>query len=290
MDDGRGRVIRFPSWRREAAGAPGVPAGVEEADRPGSSGAPVEGSPTPRDREDGPLLPDGGGWRPRPTVVGTRDHVESPPADDARDVWHEGATVTGEVLVRMRVDALGAHTPIWRRLECHGSLGLDRFHRVLAAAFGWPHESGRPHRFAEVIRQGGGQRLGGTFGNAWADGGHLPAESAVRLDEVLADPRDRLRYWYGPTTRRSFRLTVLAEDVLPLAATIGPVPPARLVTGRRASPDVAFETIGFYELKRSGAYEFPGIADLLGDAPEIGDPTAVDLPLLDARVRAAAES
>lgn len=300
MGEERGRVIGFPSWRREAAGAPGVPTGPE--DHPDArddvsaedDAAGAQARTGPRPWASAPIPPSGGGWRPRSARLEAAERSERARVD-GRDVevWHEGATVTGEVLVRLRVDLLGATTPIWRRLECHGSLTLDRLHRVFAAAFGWPHDDARPHRFAEVHRVGASHRLGGTFANVWNERRHVPGESEVRLDEVVVDPRDRLRYWYGTSRRSSFRLTAVAEDVVPLPVASGPIPPARLVTGRRAAPDVAFGTVGLYELARSGAFDRPGLADLPGllgtDLPPIPDPAAFDPALCDARVRAAAE-
>lgn|GEM_PF-1536769 len=320
-------VIGFPSWRREAAGAPGVPGPPTPVDPDRTSREATDHEATDREaadreaadrdvhgrerhRETPPPTewpPPGGGWRPRavqaaaryaahpersgdrgrPALVGVE--VGQQVDTDDREVWHEGATVTGEVLVRMRVDILGARTPIWRRLECHGSLTLDRLHRVLAAAFEWPVEDTRPHCFTEVRFDGRSHRTGDTFGNAWAGGGRLPVESEARLDEVLVEARDRLRYWYGPARRQAFRLGLLAEDVVPIPASAGPTPPARLVTGRRASPDVAFRTIEWYETRREGLPATDSLVATLNlDVPQIDDPAAFDAALVASRVRAAA--
>ena len=122
---------------------------------------------------------------------------------------------------------------------------------------------------------------------------HLDGEVAKahkRLDEVMLEARDRLRYSYGTGERTAFRLSAVAEDFVPLPASAGPVPPARLVTGRRAAPDVAFGTIRLYEFARSGALDAPGLAEFPGgQLPPIGDPAAFEAGLCDARVRAAAE-
>ncbi|WP_284305123.1 plasmid pRiA4b ORF-3 family protein [Mobilicoccus caccae] len=220
-------------------------------------------------------------WRPVPR----RDDVDG--LD--RPVWHEGASTRGESVIRVRADILGIKPPLWRRLELRGSLTLDKVHPVFAAAFGWAPEA--EYRFCDVVRVDGATRLGCLFVNEWTRGrGHLgPQEWTVRLDQVLSGPRSRLRYTYG---RPGFGVTVVAEDVMPAPpAEVGEVPAARLLTGRRAGPPQDFASAAMYDMATQG--RFPAsLADLLhiSSLPEDYDPEAIDLALLDARVRAAAES
>lgn len=242
-----GRVIPFPTWRRAMEGAPGI------------------------DETDGADRLDGSDGLP-PEVHGLD-----------RPVWHEGSSATGEVIVRLRADILRLTPPVWRRLECLGSLTLDRMHPVLAAAFGWDRE--HEYRFRDVVRERG-TRLGATFGNAWTPPSTI-RESQVRLDQALPAPRERLRYTYG--RRTGFEVTIVAEDVMPLPpSSSGETPPARVLAGRRNDPPAAFHGAGLYDLVVHG-HRADQIAGLDLELPPGFDPAAFDLDLADRRVRAAVE-
>lgn len=252
-----GRVIEFPTWRRAASGAPGV-----DTDGPGED--------TSRQVEA------------RAGGVGGLDEP----------VWHEGASTTGDVVVRLRADLLGIAPPIWRRLEIRGSMTLDVLHPVLAAAFGWPREG--EYRFREVVRGERSTRLGTTFVNAWTQGrAYGPEEWTVPVGRLLATPRSRLRYGYGAIRRRGFEISVVAEDIIPLPPTsVGEVPMARLVGGRRQGPPAEFGTPAAYALALSHRMGAPG-AGLVKPAATLDkafDPAAVDLSLLAARVSAAGDA
>lgn len=265
-----GNVIRFPTWRRAASGAPGVSDDL--------------GDDSPASGEDGGHEDWTQGWRPQPTPrVENVDGLDKP-------VWHEGASVHGESVVRLRADIVGFKPPIWRRLEVRGSLTLTQVHPVLAAAFGWVPES--EYVFREVLRRTGRARVGRVFANEWSRdrARGRPQEWTVRLDRVLAEPRDRLRYVYGRAG--GFDVTLVAEDVMPLPpAAAGGTPGARLLTGRRSGPPPEFTSRDLYDLALSGMLDRPGISDLFDVALPPGfDPEHVDLALLDARVRAAADS
>lgn len=260
-----GNVIRFPTWRREASGAPGVP---------------DEGA-GPAGRPESPAWQEA--WRPNPVP-----RVEAVDGLD-RPVWHEG-TVGGENIVRLRADLLGIRPPIWRRLELRSSLTLAQVRPVLVAAFGFDPDV--EHRFREVVRDDGATRAGRTFINEWArpPRDHGVKEWDVTLGQVLPEPRCRLRYFHG--RRLGFDVTIVAEDVIPVPpAALGDTPPARLLTGRRSGPPATVTSAGLYDLALSGFLDRPGARELVDvELPPDFDPDAIDLALLDARVRAAAET
>ncbi|MDJ0419990.1 plasmid pRiA4b ORF-3 family protein [Rhodococcus opacus] len=92
---------------------------------------------------------------------------------------------------RVRLDLVGAKPPVWRRLELHGDLALDRLHRVIQAAMGWL--DGHLHRF----RTGSDPRspyFVTPFDVEEGEDGVL--EDGVRLDQVLTGTGDRLWYQY----------------------------------------------------------------------------------------------
>jgi hypothetical protein len=139
------------------------------------------------------------------------------------------------VMFRVRADLEDAMPLIWRRLELRSDLYLDSVHQVLQAAFGW--RDSHLHRFA----------IGGSV---WDRDAELflcpddvenpegfPEESGtpeedVRLDEVLAEPGDRLAYVYdyGDDWRVSLRLEKILGAPLPDADQ------ARCTDGRTAAP------------------------------------------------------
>lgn len=255
-----GTVITFPTWRRQVMGAPGV------GDAPGRPGSQATGA------------------------IG--DESEQPPTPDASEVhgtdtpvWHEGTTPTGRVLLRMRIDIVGAHPPVWRRLEVHGDLTLDRFHHVLIAAFGWPTDA---YFFRDLVRTPHGHRVGVAFQNRFTPARLWPGpdEREVRLDQALREPGDRLRYTYQ---RRGPQLTIAAEDVMPRPPeTVGDVPPARCLTARRSAPQA--RDLGLWRLQtRNTRRGGPPLPNILRE-PWVETDGPVDLGEIDRRVRSAAES
>ncbi|MDX5319137.1 MAG: plasmid pRiA4b ORF-3 family protein, partial [Actinomycetes bacterium] len=98
------------------------------------------------------------------------------------------------VILAVRVHLAGAKPQIWRRLRLPSDLTLDRLHLVLRAAMGW--EDHAAHHFqVEPVE---GQPVA-EFRAVDAPGDpSVPDESVVRLDEVLAEPGDRLHYLYHP--------------------------------------------------------------------------------------------
>lgn len=133
-----------------------------------------------------------------------------------------------ETLV-LRIDLAGAKPPIWRRVEVPSTLMLDQVHELLQLLFGWYDD--HLHRFAlgasvwdrdaESFLSGYDQEEGEKDG--------VP-EAEVRLDEVLAEPGDVLRYVYdfGDEWRHALEL----EKMLP-----GTCARPRVLAGRHEAPE-----------------------------------------------------
>ncbi len=137
------------------------------------------------------------------------------------------------VSYRVRVDLDRSVPPIWRRIDLRSDLTLDVVHQVLQSAFDWTDS--HLHRFA----LGGDPFAPGSQvflcpfdveeGEPDDDEG-IPA-CDVRLDEVLQEPGDVLRYLYDYGD--SWELFIGLEQVLPRPAD---APAAVCVDGRRAAP------------------------------------------------------
>jgi peptidoglycan/xylan/chitin deacetylase (PgdA/CDA1 family) len=139
----------------------------------------------------------------------------------------------------MRIDLDGTKPPIWRRLLLGSDLRLDRVHEAIQIAFDW--DGHHLHEFS-------------THGDRWTaerfvpadrvEGAGETAETAVRLDQVLTEPGDRLRYTYdfGDDWEHTLRL----EEILPREPGAAR---ARLLAGRRAAPpDDCGGVYGYAEL------------------------------------------
>lgn len=131
----------------------------------------------------------------------------------------------------VRVDLDEATPPVWRRLALSSRLTLDQVHRVLQVAMGW--EDYHLHEF--TMGPDTKDRSVASFRTDQTDlDDDMSAavhESAVRLDQVLATPGQRLFYQYD--FGDSWEHTLKLEKVEPWTA--GDLP-ARCLTGRRAGP------------------------------------------------------
>jgi pRiA4b ORF-3-like protein len=127
---------------------------------------------------------------------------------------------------RVRVDLDGAKPPIWRRLNIASELHLGEVHAVLQAAFDW--YGGHLHEFS-TGRWPDGERFVDDF--MVEDGDDGVPEDDVRLDEVLAEPGDKLSYWYDFGDDWRHTITLEAVEPRPDGA-----PRATVLTGRRAAP------------------------------------------------------
>jgi len=122
----------------------------------------------------------------------------------------------GEVVsYLLRIHVVGAKPQVWRRVFVPSDLTLARLHTVLQAAMGWEGRYG--HHFqvepfsdpaAVVVR------------TADAPGDpSVPDEAALRVDEVLGEPGDRLHYLYDPGD--GWRHVIRLENVFPAYPSLG---------------------------------------------------------------------
>lgn len=117
-----------------------------------------------------------------------QDLRRKPPSQ--RRPRRDAATMT------LRIDLAGARPPIWRRVEVPSTLMLDQVHELIQLLFDWTDS--HLHRFA--LGRSVWDRDAEVFlcphdvEEGDVDGG-VP-EDQVRLDELLSEPGDLLRYVY----------------------------------------------------------------------------------------------
>jgi len=132
--------------------------------------------------------------------------------------------------LRLRVQLDGAFPPVWRRVEVASTLGLEDLHDVLQVVFGW--EDYHLHRFTTGPELDPGTAFACTadLAQGFDDDTSLPTWD-VRVDELLAEPGERLHYQYDYGD--NWWLTLEVEDLVD-----GHIPPdrARLLEGAGASP------------------------------------------------------
>ena len=130
---------------------------------------------------------------------------------------------------RVRIDLLDTDPPIWRLIEVPSTLTLEALHPILQTAMGWTdsHLHGFCLGDPQIHRQV--ERYVTAFDIEEGEEG--VAEADVRLDEVLQNPGDELRYTYdfGDGWDHLLRL----ESLRPRTVQD---PPAALLDGRRACP------------------------------------------------------
>lgn len=162
-------------------------------------------------------------------------------------------------VLRIRIDLDDAQPPIWRRLDLRSDLTLDVMHQVIQDAFGWADS--HLHRFAVggSVWDRDAQFFLCPYDVAEGEDEGTPEEQ-VRLDQVLNEPGDVLRYVYDYGDDWHLRLRL--EKTLPSEPA---TPPAVCVDGRRAAPpeDSRFE------------YMSDGLAALVG-SPDRFEPAEVN--------------
>jgi hypothetical protein len=166
-------------------------------------------------------------------------------------------------MLQIRIDLDDAQPPIWRRLDLRSDLTLDVVHQIIQDAFGWADS--HLHRFAVggSVWDRDAQFFLCPYDVAEGEDEGTPEEQ-VRLDQVLSEPGEVLRYVYDYGDDWQLRLRL--EKTLP--AEPG-TPPAVCIDGRRAAPpeDSRFE------------YMNDGLAALVED-PDQFEPAEVN-ELLD---------
>lgn len=126
--------------------------------------------------------------------------------------------------------------PIWRRLVVAGDTTLDAFHTVLQVAMGWSNS--HLHRFYPGPDDRGPYFVT-DFDQEEGDDG--TPEDAVRVDQVLREPGDRL--WYDYDFGDGWSHDVRLESV----ADISGEPLPRCLAGRLAGPPEDVGGLGGYE-------------------------------------------
>jgi hypothetical protein len=133
--------------------------------------------------------------------------------------------------LQVRVQLEGAFPPVWRRVELASDLGLGDLHDMLQVLLGW--EDYHLHRFTTGPELEPGAVFACTADLAEAFDDEDPSMPTwdVRVDELLAEPGERLHYQYDYGD--NWWLTLEVEDI-----NDGTVPPARamLLEGAGASP------------------------------------------------------
>ena len=177
----------------------------------------------------------------------------------------------------MRLDLDHAGPPIWRRLRIASDLRLNQMHDVIQSAMGWTDM--HLHHF-QMGPDAKDFRVVPFLTPFDLEEGETDGilESDVRLDEVIAEPRQRLFYTYD--LGDSWHHTLTLEKVEPW---VEDDPVARCVAGRRACPPEDVGGIPGYEEilaaldGRIDPDEAEWMAERLAWLPVGFDPAAFDL-------------
>lgn len=157
------------------------------------------------------------------------------PADTGRRHLRRDTPVT----LRLHVQLREAFPPVWRRIEVASDLGLDDLHDVLQVCLGW--QDYHLYRFTTRPEHDPGVAFAcaADLAEAFEGDEDLPTWD-VRVDELLAEPGERLYYQYDYGD--NWWLTLELEDV------DNRVPPGRavLVEGAGAGPPEDCGGVGGY--------------------------------------------
>ena len=128
----------------------------------------------------------------------------------------------------VRIDLVSARPATWRRVELPSTLMLDEVHELLQLLFGWTDS--HLHRFAlgASVWDRDAELFLCPYDVEEGEDDGLPT-SAVRLDEVLGEVGDKLRYVYDYGD--DWMLVLKLERV-----DAAPPPRARVTGGRRGAP------------------------------------------------------
>lgn len=132
---------------------------------------------------------------------------------------------TGVVTYRVRVDLDGTKPPLWRRLELASDLFLDQVHEIMQVAFGWTDS--HLHQFGSGPGHYDPRTEHYLCPFQVEEGDPGVPEDDVRLDEVLAEPGDKLHAIRTPTGRRELR-RLLASAQLDQPALVDAATAARM--------------------------------------------------------------
>ena len=163
------------------------------------------------------------------------------------------------VSYRIRVDLNGTKPPLWRRLELASDLYLNQLHEIMQVAFGWTDSHLHQFGSGPAHYDPATEHYLCPFQVEEGDPG-IPEEN-VRLDEVLAEPGDKLFYDYdfGDGWQHTIRL----ERILPRSSS---APRAVCIAGRRDGPPEDCGGVGGYELITAATEsEHPHHADAVAE-------------------------
>jgi hypothetical protein len=172
---------------------------------------------------------------------------------------------------QLKVTLLGSKPPIWRRIQVRGSTTLPKLHDILQAVMGW--YDAHLHAFTAY---------GVEFGVPdpdWPDG--MRSERRIRLDQLVARPKDRIRYQYD--FGDDWEHDILVEKILEVDPSVKyPI----VLAGRRASPPEDVGGIwGYYEfLEAINDPNHTEHADMLDWIGRSFDPEAFNLERINARL------
>jgi hypothetical protein len=181
-------------------------------------------------------------------------------------------------LLTLTIELRGSKPRIWRRLGLPGDLTLDVVHTVFQAAMGWTDS--HLHRFQPGTGHGYNQSYFVT-GFDEEEGEEGTREDAVRLDQVLRAPGDRLTYLYDFGDGWEHRVTLESRTAL----TPTNRAPVCLAGARSCPPEDVGGLGGHHELAawlRAGAPEdevsegFEDAEHAHGWLPDGYDPDAFD--------------
>ena len=166
--------------------------------------------------------------------------------------------IEADEILQLKITLKGiSKPPVWRRVQVRADTTFSMLHQIIQAAFGWTDT--HLHTF-----EYGGEQIGvpdQDWDNDCAD------EAEIRLDEVLLDPKDRVRYTYD--FGDNWEHDIVLEKVMDPDASDGR---PTLLTGKGASPpEDCGGPWGYAELKDAGGF----------------DPASFDLEPAQRRVRAA---
>jgi len=185
------------------------------------------------------------------------------------------------VTYRVRIDLEGTDPPLWRRLELVSDLFLDQVHDIIQVAFGWTDS--HLHRFASGPDRFGPQTEHYLCPFDVDEGDTGIPEGHVRLDEVLAEPGDRLFYSYDYGD--DWQHVVVLEAVLPPMAPGSGL--AVCTGGRRRGPAEDCGGTHIYQLVEAAidpgnaraAYAAAELAEIFGSDIDIPTMVGTDFSL-----------
>jgi hypothetical protein len=171
---------------------------------------------------------------------------------------------------QLKITLSGSKPTIWRRIQVASQASLGKLHEVIQIAMGWKNSH------MHLFDKGGVQ-----YGSSKAPDMDFKDEKKVKLDEIFAKPKDKIRYEYD--FGDSWAHDIVLEKVLEKVAKT-PV----CIEGEMACPPEDCGGLpGFYDLletlKDPDDEEAEDILDWIG---EDFDPAKFSLAAVNAELKA----